>query len=68
MTLVLKLDLDMVNMFHYTKNEASMSMHPKVIACTTDSQPAMQTDGQTGRQTDRQTHNMKTLPSHMPGR
>ena len=34
MMLVLKLDLDMVKMYHNTKNEASMSRHSKVIART----------------------------------
>ena len=47
MTLALKLDLDMVKMSHYSKNEDSMSRHSKVIACT---------DRQTDRQTDRKTH------------
>ena len=43
MTLILKLDLDMVMMYHHTKNEVSMSGHSKVIA-------------QTDTQTDRHTH------------
>ena len=34
MTLVLKLDLDMVKMYDHTKNEVSMSRHSKVIART----------------------------------
>ena len=34
MTLILKLDLDMVKMYHHTKNEVSMSRHSKVIAQT----------------------------------
>ena len=42
MTLVLKLDLDMVKIYHHTKNEVSVSRHTKVIACT-------------DRQTDRKT-------------
>ena len=46
MTLILKLDLDMVKMYHHTKNEACMSRNSKVIA---------QTDTQTGRQTHTQT-------------
>ena len=33
-TLVLKLDLDMVKMYHHTKHEVSMSRHSKVFACT----------------------------------
>ena len=59
-TLVLKLDLDMVKMYHHTKNKVSMSRHSKVIACT---------DTQTHRQTHThihihtQTHRQnKTLP------
>ena len=47
MTLVLKLDLDMVKMSHHTKNEFSMSRHSKVFACT---------DTQTDRHTDTQIH------------
>ena len=50
MTLVLKLDLDLVKMSHHTKNEVSMSRHSKVIVCT-------------DTQTDRHTDSMKTLPS-----
>ena len=34
MTLILKLDLDMVKMSHHTKNEVSMSRHSKGIAQT----------------------------------
>ena len=34
MTLALKLNLDMVKMFHYATNEISMSRHSKVTACT----------------------------------
>ena len=30
-TLILKLDLDMVQMYHHTNNEDSMSRHSKVI-------------------------------------
>ena len=43
MTLVLKLDLDIVNMSHHTRNEVSMSRHSNVTA-------------QIDRHTDRQTH------------
>ena len=32
MTLVLKLGLDMVKMYHHTKNAVSMSRHSKVLA------------------------------------
>ena len=34
MTLILKLDLDMVMMYHHTKNEVSMSTGSKVTART----------------------------------
>ena len=63
MTLILKLDLDMVKMYFHTKNEVSMSSHSKVIA-RTDRQT------HTDRQTDTHTHtdSMKTLPSHICGR
>ena len=63
MTLILKLELDIVKMCDHTKNEVSMSMHSKVIA-----QTDTQTD--THRQTDRHTHtdSMKTLPSRIRGR
>ena len=47
MTLILKLDLDMVKMYMHTKNEVSMSRGSKVIA---------RTDRNTDRQTDGQTH------------
>ena len=47
MTLILKLDPDIVKMYHHTKNEVSMSTASKVIS-------------QTDRQTH--THTMKTLP------
>ena len=43
MTLILKLDLNVVKMYHHTQNEVSMSTASKVIA-------------QTYTQTDRQTH------------
>ena len=48
MTLILKLDLDIVKMYHHTKNEVSMSTGSKVIA---------RTDKQT-RQTDRHDENI----------
>ena len=51
MTLILKLDLDMVKMYLYTKNEISMSRGSKVIAWTD-----IHTDWQTDTQTHRQTH------------
>ena len=53
MTLILKLNLDMVRMYLHTKNEVSVSSSSKVIVCT---------DGHTDRQTD-MTENM-TYP-HM---
>ena len=54
MTLVLKCDLDMVKMPFHTKNEVSMSMHSKVIACA-----------DTDTQTDTHTDSVKTLPSRI---
>ena len=51
MTLILKLDPDMVKMYVHTKNEVSMSRGSKVIACTDRN-----TDRQTDRHTHRQTH------------
>ena len=53
MTLILELDLDMVEMYHQTKNEFSISTASKVIA---------QTHRHT--QTGTHTHTMKTL--HLP--
>ena len=47
MTLTLKHDLDIVKMYHHTKNEVSMSTGSKVIA---------QTGKHTYKQTDRLTH------------
>ena len=61
MTLILKLDLDMVKMYNYAKNQVSMSKHSKDIALTD-----IQTDTQTHR--DIQTDSMKTLPSRIRGR
>ena len=46
MTLILKLDLDIMKMYRHTKNKVSRSKHSKVRA---------QTDTHTDRQTDRQT-------------
>ena len=34
MILILKLDLDMVKMYHHAKNKVSRSMHSKVVAST----------------------------------
>ena len=53
MFLVLKLDLDVVKMYHHTKNKVFMLRHLNVIA-------------RTG--TDTQTDSMKTLPSRIRGR
>ena len=53
MTLILKLDLDIVKMYHHTK----MPTGSKVIA-QTDKHINTQTD----RQTHTHTHTMKTLP------
>ena len=47
MTLILKIDLDMVKMYLHTKNEVPSYSGSKVIAWTD-----RQTDGQTHRQTD----------------
>ena len=58
MTLILKLDLDVVKLYLHTKNEVSMSSSSKVIARTdrnTDRQTHRHTDRQTETQTDRQT-------------
>ena len=43
MTLVLKLDLDMVKMYHHTKNEVYMSRLSKVIARTDTQTDSMKT-------------------------
>ena len=51
MTWILKPDLDMVKMYHHTKNEVSMLRYSKVIA-----QTDTHTDTQMDRQTDRHTH------------
>ena len=61
MTLILKLDLDMVKMYYHTKTQVSMSTHSKVIA---------QTDKQTHTyihtyiHTDRQTHTRTHIHTH----
>ena len=59
MTLILKLDLDIIKMYHHTKNEVSMSTGSKVIA---------QTDTQTHTHTHTHTHTTKTLPLRIRGR
>ena len=53
MTLILKFDLDIVKMYHHTKNEVSMSTASKGI---------VQTDRQTHTQTETHTDTMKTVP------
>ena len=55
MTLILKLDLNMVKMYHHTKSQVSMSRHSKVIA-------------QTDRQIDRQTVWKHYLPAYAGGK
>ena len=55
MTLILKLDLDIIKMYLHTKNEVSSSRHSKVIA-RTDRQTHRQTHRQTDTQTHRHTH------------
>ena len=62
MTLILKLDLDIIKMCLHAKNEVSRSKHSKVRARTdrhthrhTHRQTDRQTDTHTHRQTDRQT-------------
>ena len=56
MTLILKIDLDMVKMYLHTKNEVSMSRGSKVIAWTDRN-----TDTQTDRQTDRETDTTENI-------
>ena len=56
MTLILKLDLDVVKIYLHTKHEVSMSSGSKVIAWTDKHrQTHTQTDTQTDTHTDRQT-------------
>ena len=54
MTLILKVDLDMVKMYHYAKNQVSTSVHSKVIA-------HMDRHTQTHRQTDKKYKNIAFL-------
>ena len=64
MTLILKLDLDMVKMYHHTKNEVSMSTGSKVIPRThthTDTHTQTHTHN-THTHTHTHTHTTKTLP------
>ena len=55
MTLVLKLDLDMVLIYHCAKKRVSIPSASKVTA-RTDTQTHRYTDSQTDRHTARQTH------------
>ena len=48
MTLVLKCDLNMLKIYHHTKNKVSVSRHSKIIA-----QMGRHTDTQTDRQTQK---------------
>ena len=78
MTLILKLDLDMVKMYLYTNNEVSMWRGSEVKAWTdihtdgqTDSHTHRETDRQIDRHTDRQTHNhdwKHYLPTYVGGK
>ena len=55
MTLILKHNLDIVKMYHHTKNEVSTSTGSKVIE-RTDKHTDRQTDRQADRQTDTHRH------------
>ena len=57
MTLIFKLDLDMMMTYLHTKNKVPSSRRSKVIACT---------DGQKDRQTQRQNKNI-ALPAYPDG-
>ena len=61
MTLVLKLDLDIIKVYVCTKNEVPTFCSSKVIIWT-DTQTDGQADKQTDRQTERQTW-LKLLPT-----
>ena len=65
MTLILKLDLDMVKTYLYTENEVPSYSGSKVIAWT-DRQTDRWTDTQTDIQTFRQTR-VKLLPTRIRG-
>ena len=62
MTLVLKLDLDIIKMCVCTKNEVPTFSGSKLSPEQTHKQTDGQTDGQTDRQTHRQTQ-LKLLPT-----
>ena len=66
MTLILKIDLDMVKMYLHTKNEVSMSRGSKVIAYT-DRNTDRQTHRQTDTQTDTQTDMTENITYHIRG-
>ena len=55
MALILKLDLDMVKMYHHSKNEISMSTAPQVVAHL-DRQTDTDTQIHTSRQPDTHRH------------
>ena len=59
MTLILKFDLDIVQMSYYTTNAFSMSRHSKVIA-QAHAQTHTHTDGQT------HTHTQTVLKHYLP--
>ena len=61
MTFIYELDLDIMEMYLYAKNEVRRSRRSKVRART-----AGHTHTQTDRQTDRHTQ-LKTLPSRIHG-
>ena len=60
MTLILKLDLDMIKMYLHTKNEVPMWSSSNVIVWA-DRHTDRQTDGQTDRRTDGQTDTNKNI-------
>ena len=67
MTLILKLNLDMVKMYHHTKNEVSMSTGSKVIVQTdTHTHTHTHTDRQTDRQTHTHTHTHTDMTKILP--
>ena len=66
MTFILKPDLDIVKMYHHTKNEVSMSPGSKVIA-QADTHTDTQTDGQTDTHTHRHDENI-TSTAHAGGK
>ena len=65
MTLILKLNLDMIKMYLYTKNEVPSFSSSKVIAWT-DTQTDTQKDTQTDTQTDTQKDTQTDTQTHRP--